>query len=65
MKRCTNCGRIMSNEFNGEVVMATCWNDNCYSMIEKFPQLIDEVATEQFWKQLDKIRIKENPCMVG
>ena len=61
MMRCPNCGRVMTNEFNGSDVIATCYNEACYSMTTKRPSIIDNEATERFWDYVDERRIKNNP----
>lgn len=50
----------MSNEFDGMDVVSTCGNENCHSAIT-IPQKIDEKATERFWNEIDRDRIRENP----
>ena len=61
MNRCSSCGRIMSNEFDGQNVVSTCYNENCHSATT-VPQIIDVKATERFWAEIDWERIKENPA---
>jgi len=51
----------MSNDFDGNAVVATCNNDNCQGTTGS-PEMIDEAATERFWGAIDRARIKENPA---
>lgn len=50
----------MSNEFDGMQVVSICYNENCHSAVT-VPQKIDEKATERFWYEIDRERIRENP----
>ena len=53
-KRCVHCGKYLPGIFNGEDVVAICWDDEF--------SIIDDTATNRFWEKIDQERIKNNPA---
>ena len=62
---CPQCGRLMGIDgeemfARGEVVFK-CRIEWVYNAIIPVPEVIDVEATDRFWDEIDRVRIRENP----
>jgi hypothetical protein len=53
-KKCIHCGRFLPGIFDGENIVATCWDDSF--------SINDDEATNRFWQRIDQERINNNPA---